>query len=705
MRTFGAVLVAVMLIGIGLLLGDWHVKLAVIWPWFVVAGVAAAVFGVVEQVQGNAAKVVPVAVGLVGLSIWFVGWVPVKTPGYDVWPWGLIVGGPVLLFAVVLGLRGRGGSRGVLGRWSRRLRRNGGVASRFQIWRKASAGAMRRKATTLKPSLNKASRWARRRTPVTAYAARLARVGWQWIWSPVEDVTLTLGGPRSGKTGHLAGLLIDAPGAAIASSTRTDLIELTAKLRERTRGPVFVFNPSGLGKLASTITFDPLTGCENPVTATYRAGDLLPGDGGSEEREHWVSQARRALATLMHAAALGELSMSEVAEWVADPEASADEVLRMLRRSPEPMFATAAKQFLTTNERTRTSITTTIMPALAWLTDPTAKAAATGGTFNVAELLESKATVYMLGAEEAHTAPLLAALTGHIAREARQVATESSRGRLDTALTLVLDEAALITPVPLPRWTADMGGRNITIHIGAQSRAQLRDRWGDMGCAAILTNSASVLILAGARDPDDLQAYSMLTCERHEMVETEDESGRVTGRSPQRVPVLSPGEISQLPEFHAVVVRRGMAVAVGKLRMAWKRRDVKALARAERREAFVERWAVRHETATTWLAGVVDTLADRVEPWMAKAEQWAADRKAARVADAAVAEHVPAQEHVEPVVTAEAVRLDTPQADAAGKRAEVVDPLAALDAELDAEVAGWTDATATDSRDERGEGR
>ncbi|HEY3479864.1 MAG TPA: type IV secretory system conjugative DNA transfer family protein [Streptomyces sp.] len=699
MRTFGAVLVAVVLIGVGVALSDVHLKLAVIWPWFVVAGVAAGVLGVVELVQGNAARIVTVAFGLVGLSVWFVGWVPAETPGYGAWPWGLIFGGPVLLVAVVLGLRGRGGSRGLLGRWSRRSRRNGGVASRWQIWRKASAGAMRRKAVTLKPSLKPRSRWARRRVPVTEFAVRLARVGFQWIWSPVEDVTLTLGGPRSGKTGTLAGRLLDAPGAAIATSTRTDLIDLTAKLRKQ-QGPVYVFNPSGMAKVASTITFDPLTGCENPVTATHRAADLLPGEGGSEEREHWVSQARRALATLMHAAALGELSMAEVAEWVANPERATDEVLRLLRRSPEPMFVATAEQFLTTNDRTRSSITTTIMPALAWLTDPTAKDAATGGSFDVAELLESRATVYMLGAEESHTAPLLAALTGHIAREARRIANESPGGRLDPALTLVLDEAALIAPVPLDKWTADMGGRNITIHIGAQSRAQLRQRWGDTGCAAIMTNSASVLILAGARDPEDLQAYSLLTCDRHEMVEQEDGEGRVTGRTAQRVPVLSPGEISQLPELHAVVVRRGMAVAVGRLQMAWKRRDVKALARAEAREAFIQRWLDRHDAATTWLAGVVDTLADLVEPWLARAERAIANRTTASVVDDAEVD-VSVQEHAGPMVRAETVRLDGPetvQPSTPDTSVDDVDPLTALEAELDAT---WAEA----GRDERGEGR
>ncbi|WP_340686359.1 type IV secretory system conjugative DNA transfer family protein [Amycolatopsis coloradensis] len=695
MRTFGALLTAVVLIALGNLLSDWHVKAAVVWPWFVVAGVAAGVFGLAELVKGNAARLVTVAAGLTGLSVWFAGWVPEVTPGYEVWPWGLLLGGPVLAVAAFLGLRGRNGSAGLIGKWSRRSRRNGGVASRWQIWRVASKSAMRRKAKVLKPGLKRALWWTRRRVPVTEYATAVARVGFQRIWSPVEDVTLRLGGPRSGKTGELACRILDAPGAVIATSTRTDLIELTAQLRERQHGPVFVFNPSGLGKLDSTITFDPLAGCANPVTATHRASDLLP-DGGSDEREHWVSQARRALATLMHAAALGELDMVDVQSWVADPDGAADEVLRLLRRSPEPAFETTARQFLTTNDRTRSSITTTIMPALGWLTDPTARAAATGGAFDVADLLDQRGTVYMLGAEEGHTAPLVAALTAHIAREARRIASESPGGRLDPALTMVLDEAALICPVPLDNWTSDMGGRNITIHIGAQSRAQLRKRWGDTGCSAILTNSSTLLVLANQKDPDDLQAYSLLTSDRHEMVATEDNDGHVTGRTPQRVPVLTPGQISQLPELHAVIVRRGMPVAIGKLQMAWKRRDVKAIERRARHSELLMRWDERRELWLTKAGAFVDMLADRVEPWVTRAQDWAANRRGARV-EAVVP---PQAEHEAGAVRVEAVRLDTEPEPAAGARA--ADPLAALDAELDAHIAGASEVPGTD---ERGEGR
>ncbi|PKV99583.1 type IV secretory system conjugative DNA transfer VirD4/TraG family protein [Amycolatopsis echigonensis] len=670
MRTFFAAVVAGVLIFLGAAMADWHMKVAVVWPWFVVAGAVVALFRLVELTRGNVARLMVGLAGLAVVTVWFAIEAPDATPGYDVWPWGL-AGVPVLVVAGVMAVQARGGSRGLIGRWSRRSRRNGGTASRWQIFRVASKFAMKRKAKVLKPSLRRAMWWSRWRVPVTEYATAVVRVGRQRIWSPVEDVTLRFGGPRSGKTGELTCRILDAPGAVIATSTRTDLIDLTEKLRSQ-RGPTYVFNPSGLGKLESTITFDPLAGCDNPVTATHRGSDLLPDSGAGEEREHWVSQARRALAALLHAAALGELTMRDVLSWVSDPEEAADEVLRLLRRSPEPAFEKAAQQFLTTNDRTRSSITTTIMPALGWLTDPNASAAAApGGSFDVEQLLADRGTVYMLGADEGHTAPLVAALTSHIAREARRVASESPGGRLDPALTLVLDEAALVSPVPLPKWTADMGGRNITIHIGAQSRAQLIERWGATGCATIMTNSATLLVLSNQKDPDDLQAYSLLTADRHEKVENEDADGHVTGRTPQRVPVLTPGQISQLPKLHAVVIRQGMPAAIGKLQMAWKRADVKAVERqerwsefAERHAARIERWQDRRDEFAIRVGAFVDALADRVEPWLERVDAWFDARaEARRQARRAARVRVSEQDHAEPMVRADALRVDAAPAE------------------------------------------
>lgn len=568
-------------LGWALLEQDANPELATAGPWLLTAGVLClATAGLVGWSPLGGAIV---ATGLWTVAGgWFLRWFPSTVEASAYWPLAILVG----LFLIVGGVpalrHGRAGSRGVVQRWASRDRRNGGVASSWQVLRHGSRFAVRRKATVLRPSMRQATLWQRVTTPTNEYATRLARVGRLWVWSPVEDVVVFLGGPRTGKTGAMAGRILDAPGAVIATSTRTDLIELTAAVRQVKHGPAYIFNPSGIGngEFASTIGFDPLSGCEDPKTADDRAGDLISGGAApgrdNGDREFWESQGRRVLRALMHAAAIGHGSMRDVFAWVADPDAAKTEVQQLLQRSQQPTYEDDALQFFGTNDRTRSSITSTIMPALQWLNDPIAEQAARGGSFDVDQLLAERGTVYLLGAEEAQTAPLVTALTGYIARAGRKIAATKPGGRLDPPLTLALDEAALICPVPLDRWTADMGGRNITIHIAAQSRAQLRQRFGDAGAAALLNNASTLVVFGGTKDPDDLQAYAMLTGERDEDVDTYDTTaGRVASTTTRRVPVVSSAQIAQLPPGRVLLIRRDMPVTVGQVPMAWKRRDVR----------------------------------------------------------------------------------------------------------------------------------
>jgi type IV secretion system protein VirD4 len=499
-------------------------------------------------------------------------------------------------------------------RWSARARRKAGVASTFDLIRVASSAAMRRRSGTVRPSLAGLTRWQRWRLPVAEVAVQLCRTGLLRVWASPEDVVITVGGPRVGKTGWLAGRVLDAPGAVLVTSTRTDLHDLTAQLR-RERGRVFVFNAVGLAGLASTITFDPLTGCTDPVTAAERATDLLAGASGTGvrggDREFWDAQARRVLAALLHAAALGEgKSMRDVLGWVADPDRAGRDVPALLRRSGVAAFEQDATQFLQTNERTRTSITSSVMPALGWLTSPAAATAgAPGGqAFDVAELLASRATVFLLGAEETQAAPLVCALTGHIAREARRLAARQPGGRLDPPLTLALDEAALISPVPLENWTADMGGRGVTILAAFQSRAQLLARWGEHAAATILNNTGAVLVFGGTRDRDDLVFWSTLTGERDERITTTDLHGRVASRTVRKVPVLAPAQIANLPAGKVLVIRRGIPPVIGRAEMAWRRQDLRARDRAAARAERAHRWRQRAEAVRAWRDRVLERL-------------------------------------------------------------------------------------------------
>jgi type IV secretion system protein VirD4 len=86
----------------------------------------------------------------------------------------------------------------------------------------------------------------------------------------MEDQTLALAAPRTGKSGWLADRVIDHPGAVLTTSTRTDLSGHTAPLRAR-HGVVHIFNPEGIGGVASTFRWNPLQGCEQPAITLQRA--------------------------------------------------------------------------------------------------------------------------------------------------------------------------------------------------------------------------------------------------------------------------------------------------------------------------------------------------------------------------------------------------------------------------------------------------
>ena len=86
--------------------------------------------------------------------------------------------------------------------------------------------------------------------------------------------------PRTGKSGMVADRILDHPGPVLATSTRADLYESTAGARA-CRGPVYVFNPQGVGGVPSTLKWDLLGPCRDLVMARRMAAWLkVPGIGG-----------------------------------------------------------------------------------------------------------------------------------------------------------------------------------------------------------------------------------------------------------------------------------------------------------------------------------------------------------------------------------------------------------------------------------------
>jgi hypothetical protein len=513
-------------------------------------------------------------------------------------------------------------SRGAVVRRADRQQRAGGVASLLDVAEHASPTALRRRAKVLRPSLADVRRRKIRPTDLGVQIARTGLGLWgQAVWISCEDTTLRVGGPRTGKTLSLACHGLDAPGALVTTSTRLDLAEMVQPARHDR--PVHLFNPAGLGDLPSTVRWSILVGCIDFTTAARRAADLIP-ESGSTEGERWDAQARRVLALLLHAAALAGKRVADLQRWLGDlgstnnaPRALAEVVDALSVLPSSTARVSEVRAFWGTNDRTRTSVTAMIAPALAWMSDDAVRAIGDapldsppdgtgpdGITLDVHRLIVGRETLHILGHEDRSViSPLTAALTAEIAHQARQLASTRPGGRLDPPLTMLLDEAALVCRVPLHRWTADFGGRNITVHISVQSLSQLRDRWGDAAAGTILGNVGALIVFGGGREAGDLVAISTLTGEHRQKVQAGSDGlglnllptrqGSTGGprfnpfrrsrnvsvdvshqeyREHRWVPVMTPAQIGALPPEQVLVLRRGLDAVIGRAPLATGRR-------------------------------------------------------------------------------------------------------------------------------------
>jgi type IV secretion system protein VirD4 len=480
--------------------------------------------------------------------------------------------------------------------------RSGGVASWLDIGEYAGTWATRARAGVLRPSLAGLSRWARWRVPLTGYAVPVVRTGWlpvgSTVWSTCEEVTLRFGGPRSGKSASLACHILDAPGAVVVTTSRTDLLDHTRETRSL-RGRVEVFNPTNLGFLGSTVRWSAIGGCTSYATAHRRAGDLLPA-GGTEDGERWDAQARGLLAVLLHAAALVGGNLRTVQDWISPPDPVArDQVLQALTTSPQAAALQAEiRATYGMNDRTLTSITFTIAPALRWLNDATA-AACGDATPDDPHLLDVErlisqgtGSLYLIG-RDGGARTLIGALAAEVAHQVRMYAAAAPDGRLDPPMTAVLDEAPLTCgPISLDDWTADMGGRGFTIHAAAQSPAQLREVWGQDRADALLGNAGTLMVFGGLKSATDLTSLATLCGDR--MVALDEDDTRP-------IPVMTPQQVSCLPTGTALVLRNQLRPVIGAAPMVW-----------DRQPSRLRVWVTRLADRLTSLAPVPHTERHRI---------------------------------------------------------------------------------------------
>lgn len=481
----------------------------------------------------------------------------------------------------------------VVRRMSERVEQNPrkivGVATRTDVAAQASERALMRRAGNLRPSLSE---------PEPAEVGfMLGSSRGQRVWASVEDSMLILGPPRSGKGVHAAiNLILDAPGAVVTTSTRPDNAATTFYARQRSGGPVAVFDPQRLADgIPAGLRWSPIRGCGDPLTAMIRATGLAAATGLSagdvESGGFWEAKTRVALQALLHAAALDGRSPAELFRWTLDPSAAA-EAVTILESDPHAAagWDDALGGVIDADPRTRDSIWQGVALSLAALADPRVLDAVSPGPgehFDPEEFLRERGTLYLLatGAGAGASASLVAALVEDIVEVARRQAAVSPGARLDPPLMIVLDEIANISPLPsLPTLMAEGGGTGVMTIPVLQSLAQAREKWGEEAAGAIWDASIVKLLLGGASNTRDLQDLSTLIGERDEATDTIIMGAygeRSSQRSVRRVPILPPEKIRTLPFGTGITLLRSAPPIITDLR-PWMRRPDAAQLRTDR---------------------------------------------------------------------------------------------------------------------------
>ncbi|GIJ51924.1 hypothetical protein Val02_88100 [Virgisporangium aliadipatigenens] len=541
-----------------------------------------------------------------------------QNPGDPAAAWLAVTGarsGPLWLilfiFLVLLSPFGYAGFRGVQFALNWRRRRESrrfrlGFASGNEIRKTLGVAAMRRKAGSVRPSTKGKKNVDPKQ--VGFYLGRDVRSR-QEIYGSVEDVFIVLAPPRQGKDVHFcAPYTIDAPGAAIVTSTRADAFTNTYAMRAKL-GKVLVFDPNGMTNWPEKYRWSLVAGAENPRIATSRATAVIIGAGFSTDGAgaFYTNASISALRMYLHAAAVGRKTMRDVMRWATKP--TSPEPVDILRHAEAAGAAVkgwgASLEALANGEAQMVGATwSKLVQALACFSDPNVLDACSpepDEVLDMEEFLAGQNTLYILGKEQkgGGVAPIVTAMMEDMFDQIRKIASKMPGSRLDPPLTVELNEAAHIAPMPnLPGYMGDSGGFSISLHVYLQSLSQARSKWGVHEAMIMWDNAAIRVIMGGAGNVEDLEDVSRL------MGEVRDPSGKTSRHEGRRV--LSPEEIRTLPFGTAVVVARASRPVEVSLTPWWKRKDAKQIgAGKSKTEKMVLQYteeAERHDPAKQYMA-------------------------------------------------------------------------------------------------------
>ncbi len=423
---------------------------------------------------------------------------------------------------------------------------------------------------------------------------RPAEVGWRLgtakeprggeLWVPWDRTAGVVGPQGSGKTlDLLAPALIDAPGAALTTLTKVDDLLLTFTARSRDGRPCVVLDPFGLVPGLPEVVWDPIRGCVDPLVAERRAKAFtagtvkgaVAGGHGDDAARFYAAEAAKVLQGYFHAAALTGRTLEDVLGWVAKPMA-ASAPTEILREHPHAASFWDGLLYgaLHGDDRTAGNTITTVQQSMSLFFQEDIRRRCVPGPgrppTDIADVISRGGTVYLLGREDpyASASPLMTAFAEHVLDTALAAANTSPWGRLCPPFHAILDELPSTAPLPTLRTRmANERALGISFMWAAQAWPQLSAIFGEQEARTLVGLTNNLIVFGGSKDVAFNREISDLLGQVR-ISRTSWQSGKMGGRqvSADDISILTPAEVRQLKERHALVLSENGAPIIASLR-------------------------------------------------------------------------------------------------------------------------------------------
>ena len=380
---------------------------------------------------------------------------------------------------------------------------------------------------------------------------------------------------RSGKgVGLVVPTLLTWPGSAIVHDIKGENWNLTAGWRSRV-GRVLLFDPTNVHSAAYNPLLEVRRGPAEVRDVQNVADILVDPEGALERRNHWEKTSHSLLVgAILHVLyAEADKTLAGVANFLSDPKRPIETTLKAMMTTkhlgaagPHLVVASTARELLNKSENERSGVLSTAMSFLGLYRDPVVAQVTRRCDWRIDDLVsaEKPSTLYLVvpPSDISRTKPLVRLLLNQIGRRLTEELDAKNRRH---RLILMLDEFPALGRLDFfESALAFMAGYGLKSFLIAQSLNQIEKAYGPNN--AILDN-CHVRVSFATNDERTAKRVSDALGTATELRAMKNYAGHrlspwlghlMVSRQETARPLLTPGEVMQLPPSDEIVLVSGL---------------------------------------------------------------------------------------------------------------------------------------------------